>query len=121
MAINCAVTRRRLPALCTLPSRMWATPNASLIPRMSSFFALEGECRGARRNFQPRHFSQRVDDLFGQPVTEILVILVAAHIGEGQHGDGGSLRGRLLGNGKEFPPHHGLQGPLGTESNSRSD
>ena len=38
--------------------------------------------------FKPRTLRQGVDDLFGQAVAEILVLLVGAEIGEGQHGDG---------------------------------
>src|ERR1039457_3152455 len=49
--------------------------------------SLEGECRGAGCHFESRDLCQSVDDLLGQSVTEVLLLFVAAHVGEGQHGD----------------------------------
>ncbi len=57
--------------------------------------SLEGERRRARDDFQPRHLDQRVDDLLAQPVAEVLVVGIAAHVGEGKHGDR-SLVGRQV-------------------------
>ena len=51
--------------------------------------ALEREGRRARGHLQPRDLRQEIDDLLGQAVAEVLVVLVRAHVGERQHGDGG--------------------------------
>ncbi len=50
---------------------------------------LEGERGSARDYFQPGNLCQGVDDLLRQAVAEVLLLLVAAHIGEGQYRDGG--------------------------------
>ena len=47
----------------------------------------EKERRRAAGDLQARHVGQHIDDLFGQTVAEILVLLVRAHVGERQHGD----------------------------------
>ena len=39
--------------------------------------------------------SQQVDDLLCQSIAEVLVVGIAAHVGEGKHGDGRLLVGRL--------------------------
>ena len=72
--------------------------------------ALESEGRGPRRHLQPRQFRQCVDDLLGEPVAEVLVVLVAAHVGEGQHSDRGSLFRRSEFDGFQHGLHfrHGL-------------
>ena len=43
--------------------------------------------------FSPEICVKRVDDLFGQAVAEIFVLLIAAHVGERQDRDGGLLFG----------------------------
>src|SRR5579872_486332 len=53
-------------------------------------FATEGEGGGAGDHFQAGNLRQQVDDLFRESVAEVVLLLVAAHIGEGQHGDGRS-------------------------------
>src|ERR1700679_2839759 len=50
--------------------------------------ALEGECGGSSCYLEPRNLCQRVDDLLCQSVAEVLLLFVAAHVGEGQHGYG---------------------------------
>ena len=52
-------------------------------------FALERKRRCARDHFQSRDMREHVDDFFGESVAEILVIRIAAHVCEGQHGDRG--------------------------------
>jgi hypothetical protein len=37
---------------------------------------------------RPATVRQQVDDLLGQAVAEVLVVRIAAHVGERQHGDG---------------------------------
>ena len=90
--------------------------------------ALEGEGGGTGDDAQIGDVRQHVDDLFGQAVAEVFLLLVAAHVGEGEHGDGGArgiafvldllqgcpdfrdgleTRGGLLG---ETPPDDALQG-----------
>jgi len=39
--------------------------------------------------------SQQVDDLLCQSIAEVLIVGIAAHVGEGKHGDGRLLVGRL--------------------------
>ena len=50
--------------------------------------ALEGEGRCPRRHAQAGQLGQGVDDLLGDAIGEILVLGVAADVGEGQHGNG---------------------------------
>ena len=88
---NCAVTRMRLPALRTLPSRMFATPNVSAIRRMSVFCPLNAKAEVRAITLKPGTCASAVQNLFGQPVAEVFVLLVAAHVGERQHGDGRSV------------------------------
>src|SRR5262249_46386272 len=52
--------------------------------------ATEGESRSTGDNFERGNLRQQVDDLFGETVAEAILLLVVAHVGEGQHGDGGS-------------------------------
>ena len=58
------------------------------------FLAAKGEGGRARGDLEAGDVRQQVDDLLGQSVAEVLVVRVAAHVGERQHGDGGSLSGR---------------------------
>jgi hypothetical protein len=50
--------------------------------------ALEGERRGPCCHLQVADACQRIEQLLGQPVREILRFRIAAHIGERQHGNG---------------------------------
>ncbi len=59
--------------------------------------ALEGEGRGAGDDADPRDVGERVDDLLGDAVGEVLVLLAAAQVDEGQHGDRRSAHGRRRG------------------------
>ena len=63
------------------------------------FLAPEGKGGRARGDLEAGDVGQQVDDLLGQSVAEVLVIRVAAHVGEREHGDGWVLIGCL---------HHGL-------------
>jgi hypothetical protein len=47
--------------------------------------ALEGERGGPRHDTQSLDFAQRVDDLLGHAVREVLVVRVGAHVGEREH------------------------------------
>ena len=47
-------------------------------------FSAEKERRRAASHFQARQVGEDVDDLFDQPVAEILVFLVRTHVGKGQ-------------------------------------
>ena len=49
--------------------------------------AFERERRRTRYDLESRNSSERVDDLLGQAVAEVLVLLVAAHVLERQYGD----------------------------------
>ena len=63
-------------------------------------FAFERKCRGARRDAQPADLAEDVQELLGQAVGEVLVVLVAAQVGEGEHRDRRRvLRSRLRGGG----------------------
>src|SRR5579863_246486 len=55
--------------------------------------AFESEGGRARNYFQSRNLGEQVQDFFGQSVAEVFVLLVRAHVGKGQDGDGGSLGG----------------------------
>src|SRR5688572_8954725 len=48
----------------------------------------EREGRGAAGDLQAGEVSQRIDYFFRQTVAEVFVVLVRAHVGERQHGDG---------------------------------
>lgn len=50
--------------------------------------ALEGETRCPRRDTQARNPRQHAEQLFAQPVREILVVALGTHVGGGQHRDG---------------------------------
>jgi len=47
--------------------------------------AFEGERRGASRDLEAVDPGERVDDLFGDPVTEELVLRIGAHVHERKH------------------------------------
>ena len=49
--------------------------------------ALELEGRGSRGDLQPAHAAQRVDDLLGDAVAEVLLVARGTHVGEGQDRD----------------------------------
>src|SRR5579863_10172471 len=59
------------------------------------FLPAERKGGGPRRYLQPRYFREQVQDLFGQSVAEVLVLLVRAHIGEGKNRDGWKVFSRL--------------------------
>lgn len=52
----------------------------------------EPERRGASGDAEPRDAGEDVADLLGQPVPEIVVRRIPAHVGKREHGDGGELR-----------------------------
>src|SRR5690349_15937843 len=67
--------------------------------------ALEGEGGSSRDDLQTRHGGERGDDLLGDPVAKVLLILVRTHISKRQNGNrrrharldrsrGGARRGR---------------------------
>ena len=84
--MSCAVTRMRLPAWEHSLQNML---DIELLADLSEFDVLspEEERRGATGDLQAGHVGQRIDDLLGQAVAEILVVLVRAHVGERQHRD----------------------------------
>ena len=86
--------RSRRPACRTLPSR--TVRDAELAADLPDVrvLALEREGRRARRHAQRPDPRQRVDDLFGHAVAEVLGPGVRAHVAEGKHGDRGRLRPR---------------------------
>src|SRR5665213_3080990 len=45
--------------------------------------AFKGERRSPGRHFESRNLRQGVDDLFRQTVAEVILLFVAAHVGEG--------------------------------------
>ena len=47
--------------------------------------AAEGEARGARRHAQARDPRERIEQLLGEPVGEILVVVPRAQVGERQY------------------------------------
>src|SRR5215469_9744438 len=51
-------------------------------------FTFERESRASRNNVQSLNLRQRVDDLLGDSVGEVLVLWVRAHVGERQYHDG---------------------------------
>ena len=85
--ISCAVTRMRVPALRTLPSRtvryterLGDSPDV-LLP------ALECECRRARDRLEVGDSSRGIDDFLGQAVAEPLVIPARTHVCKRQNGN----------------------------------
>jgi hypothetical protein len=67
---------------------------------------LERERRRARRYLEARQLRQGVDDLFRDAVGEKLPCRVAAHVDEGEHGNGslgGSVGLYVLGGGDDDP------------------
>ena len=60
-------------------------------------FALVDEGRVARDHEEPAQLGQRGDDVLADAVGEIVLLRIAAHVGEGKHGDGrpvGQRQGR---------------------------
>jgi len=55
------------------------------------FLALELECRRTGRHTDVRNPGNGIDDLLGDPVTEILVFRIGAHVGKWQHCNSGPL------------------------------
>src|SRR5215510_11185909 len=86
----------RLPACRTLPSRMFVTPSASAILRTSVFCPLNAKVQGvverkttipsgsAGDHLQAGDLRQRIDDLFGEVVVEVVIVFSRTHIGERQ-------------------------------------
>ncbi len=54
-------------------------------------FAFVDERRVARDHEEPAQLRQRGDDVLADAVGEIFLFRIAAHIGEGKHGDGGTV------------------------------
>ena len=84
----------RLPAFRTLPSSTFVTPSASAMRRTSSCLPLNANADVRAITFSPGMRVRRVDDFLGQPVAEVLVLLVAAHVLERQHDDRRLFAGR---------------------------
>jgi len=83
--MSCAVTRTRLPDLRTLPSSTVATLSLAAMPGCRVLpLKLKEEVRGATR--RPRIFAMTLSSSW-RGVGEVLVLLVAAQVHEGQHGD----------------------------------
>ena len=49
--------------------------------------AFESKGRGARRHAQFRHSGQCIEDVLGNAIAQILVLLVSTHIDKRQHGE----------------------------------
>jgi hypothetical protein len=64
------------------------TPDLSHINRL----AIVGKGRIARDHEQAAIARQRDDDVLDQPIDELLLFGIAAHVLEGQHGDGRLVR-----------------------------
>jgi len=64
-------------------------PDRGLVDVLS----LEEECRGARSHAQPADLREHVQQFLREPVGEVFVLLVAAHVDERQHGDRGRIGG----------------------------
>ena len=88
-SISCTVTRTRLPALRTLPSTTYWTPNSRRDVLDPDRLALVDERRVARDHEQVAKTRQLGDDVLGQAVGEELLLGLAAHVGEWQHRDRG--------------------------------
>jgi hypothetical protein len=50
--------------------------------------AFEGECRVSGGHAQVLDLTQGIQDLLGQAVAEVLVLLISAQVGEGEHHNG---------------------------------
>src|SRR2546425_589307 len=60
---------------------------------LSEFDVLSAEKEGGRAtgDLHARYVGQRIDDVLGQPVAEVLVLFVRTHVGERQDRDRGML------------------------------
>src|SRR5437867_2719890 len=80
--------RMRSPMRRTLPSTKYCTPLAACANHIDVLSAVAK--RGvARDDAQLPESRQLGDDVFGYAIAEVLLIRVATHIREGQHGDRG--------------------------------
>ena len=69
-----------------------AVEHGAYVQQASDFAAvhepvLELERGGPSRDAQTAHVVQRVDDLLGGALAEIILVLGGAHVGESKHGD----------------------------------
>ena len=81
-----AVIRSLSPDLRTLPSSTLATLSLRAISAMSTSLPLN-ENDEARNDAQLWNLGQEIDQLFRDAIGEVLLVLVRAHVQEGQHGD----------------------------------
>src|SRR5688572_4421256 len=77
------------------------------LPDSADVLVLVSECerRGTRNDAQAWHAGQRVEDLLGETVAEVLVFLVRAEVGERQDRDRGLELSRLDRAPLERRPH----------------
>ena len=111
-SVSCAVTRSRLPAVRTLPSRRWLTERTRAISATSlpSALARKADVREATR--MPVDADERVHDLLGHALAEVVLVLAGAHVRERQHRDrhrsarriGGGCGHGPVGVGSRAPP-----------------
>src|SRR5262245_51227473 len=68
---------------------LYDMPNLQPLGHLTSVdrLALEGEYGGARHDVERGNLGQVGDDILGNAVAEVLLLRVAAHVGEWQHGD----------------------------------
>ena len=90
--------RTRSPALRTLPTSTYEALGLLADVAHAALGALEAERHVARDDGQRRDLAEVGDDVLGDAVGEVLLLRVAAHVGERQHADGDlgpAVRGRL--------------------------
>ena len=85
-SISCPVTRTRSPAFRTLPSSRYLTPSSRPTVCRLQRLALVGEAGVAADHEQAADLAQIGDDVLGDPVGEILLLRIAAHVVERQDG-----------------------------------
>ncbi len=85
--ISCAVMRTRLPDLRTLPSRMLATLSFCATVGMSTSLPLNENAEVREATRKPADLREDVEELFGEAVGEVLVLLVLADVDEREHRD----------------------------------
>src|SRR5690242_17186125 len=85
----------RFPALRTLPSRTCSTPSSCAISGTFAFLPLNANADVRAVTFRPGTCTKALMISSARPSLKYSCFFIAAHVGEGQHGNGGLLLFRL--------------------------
>lgn len=63
--------------------------DAEIVPDLADVVtrSLEPKGRGPRTHLEPTEMRERIDELLGHPLAEVLLVSFGAHVQEREHGD----------------------------------